>query len=109
MEPMDIFYQILHEDLNPSTSQTTKNLNVEYSKNQGETNEVKEEKTIKKISQEKYLFYENLLADTLKKVKRDIHDKVFGCLNDSDSIRSIIQNQELFNWGGKHQISDFRK
>jgi len=70
MEPLDIFYLILDEDLNLFTNQTTKNLKVEYSKNWLGLNEITGSiKTIKK-----HLFYYNLLANTLKKVKLDIHD-----------------------------------
>ena len=94
MEPMDIFYQILHEDLNPLTSQTTQNFNSKHSKIQKVPDEITKEKNV--ISNtETFTFYENLLADTLKKVKRDIHDKVFRCINDPSSINSIIQNHQI--------------
>ncbi|WP_299187677.1 hypothetical protein [uncultured Aquimarina sp.] len=94
MEPMDIFYQILHEDLNPLTSQTTQNFNSQHSKNQKVPDEITKEKNVTSNT-ETFAFYENLLADTLKKVKRDIHDKVFKCINDPSSINSIIQNHQI--------------
>ncbi|WP_299189614.1 hypothetical protein [uncultured Aquimarina sp.] len=94
MEPMDIFYQILHEDLNPLTSQTTQNFNSKHSKNQKVPDEITKEKNVTSNT-ETFTFYENLLADTLKKVKRDIHDKVFKCINDPSSINSIIQNHQI--------------
>ncbi|WP_159092110.1 hypothetical protein [Aquimarina sp. Aq107] len=94
MEPMDIFYQILHEDLNPLTSQTTQNFNSQHSKNRKVPDEITKEKNITSNT-ETFTFYENLLADTLKKVKRDIHEKVFRCINDPSSINSIIQNHQI--------------
>lgn len=94
MEPMDIFYQILHEDLNPLTSQTTQKFNSPNSKNQKPNHELTKEENNSK-EKERYSFYENLLSDTLKKVKRDIHNKVFRCIDDPSSINSIIQNHQI--------------
>lgn len=87
MEPMDIFYQILHEDLNPLTSLTTQKLLQKYSKTKTNDN--------LKTSSKKFDVYKVLLSDTLKKVKRDIHHKVFQCLKDPKSIQSIIQNHQI--------------
>ncbi|MBW1295229.1 hypothetical protein [Aquimarina litoralis] len=57
MEPMDIFYQILHEDLNPLTSQTNQKSVQEYSKNLYKNNEKENLKTDKGT----FDFYEDLL------------------------------------------------
>ncbi|WP_299432045.1 hypothetical protein [uncultured Aquimarina sp.] len=95
MEPMDIFYQILHEDLNPLTSQSTQNLKLQYSKKPLNNEIIKRENT------NQYTYYDSLLSDTLKKVKRDIHNKVFQSINDPASIASIIQNHQILilNYG----------
>ncbi|WP_299223694.1 hypothetical protein, partial [uncultured Aquimarina sp.] len=94
MEPMDIFYQILHEDLNPLISQTTKKFYSLNSKNLKSNYTLTEEQNNSEET-ERYTFYENLLSDTLKKVKRDIHNKVFRCIDDPSSINSIIQNHQI--------------
>ncbi len=94
MEPMDIFYQILHEDLNPLTTPKEKAYNNPLNKI-SDDKKTRVAKNIPEITEEQFLFYETLLCDTLKKVKRDLHEKVFHSFQDAAGIASIIQNYQI--------------
>ncbi len=102
MEPMNVFYRIFHEDLHPLTNQKTKLEYLDYVKNKSSNggyinDDLKSLKTQECNKQKlKYSYYEYILIDVLKQIKRDLHQKMFLYIDSNNSIEGVIQNYQIF-------------
>ncbi|WP_282088318.1 hypothetical protein [Aquimarina algiphila] len=93
MEPMNVFYRIFHEDLHPLTNQKTKIEYLDYFKSTNTSI-----LTIQGYNRQqlKYYYYEQLLIDVLKQIKRDLHQKVFLFSESNTNISKVIQTYQVF-------------
>ncbi len=101
MEPMNVFYQIFHEDLHPLTNQKTKIAYVDYFKNKKVNKEPDNTVNIFTIEESskqllKYWYYEDILTDILRRIKRDLHEKMFSFTEGNNNIGKVIQTYQVF-------------
>ncbi len=94
MESIDIFFRIFHEDLNPLTNQKTK----EYFQNQltEQNNEENSSEYIEELSYKelKFFYYKALLSDSKKRIKRELHEKVFLSNCNGVEIQEIVRKHQ---------------
>ena len=90
MESIDIFYRIFHEDLNPLTNQKSKEFYINYLNPQDENINIRD------YSQQelKFLYYKLLLLNTQKKVKRELHEKVYVSGASSIETQDLVQKYQ---------------
>lgn len=92
MEHLDIFYRVFHEDLHPLTNHKSKEYYTTTIK-QFIPNEALNH-IEKDLTDVKFQFYKLLLANTQKKIKRELHEKVFLSVIKKEEIQTLVQNHQ---------------
>ena len=92
MESIDVFYRIFHEDLNPLTSQKSKEYYCTT------INSLLGKENVLDINEDfiklRFQFYTKLLENTAQQVKRELHRNVYVLHLEEEKVLTMVRNHQ---------------